>query len=122
MSNPEELGRKATVRQQARSVGVAIFLALLLRAFVVEAFTIPSGSMIPPFEVGDYIFVNKFVYGLRVPFTNVKLGPAYRQPERGEVIVFEHPLEPDKTLIKRVVAVAGDTVSVRDNRLYVNDQ
>ena len=70
---------------------VAVLIALFLRAFVVEAFKIPSGSMIPTLQVGDHIFVNKFIYGVRVPFTNIKFGMDYRKPERGEVIVFIYP-------------------------------
>jgi signal peptidase I len=112
--------RKSTAREYAESIGVAVLIALFLRAFVVEAFKIPSGSMIPTLQVGDHIFVNKFIYGVRVPFTNIKFGMEYRKPRRGEVIVFIYPKEPDKDFIKRIVAVEGDTVEVRDNQVYVN--
>src|SRR4029077_6359438 len=88
--------------------------------FVVEAFKIPSGSMIPTLQVGDHIFVNKFIYGLRVPGTNIKFGMTVRKPRRGEVAVFKFPKDPDKDFIKRIVAVEGDTVEVRDTQLYVN--
>lgn len=111
--------RRSTVAEYARSIGAAVLIALFLRAFVVEAFQIPSGSMIPTMEVGDRIFVNKFIYGLRIPFTNTKLF-TYRKPKRGEVIVFVSPVEPDKDFIKRVVAVEGDTIAVRHNVLFVN--
>lgn len=114
--------RKSTVREYAESIGVAVLIALFLRAFVVEAFKIPSGSMIPTLQVGDHIFVNKFIYGIRIPWTNLKFGTSYRKPRRGEVIVFIYPKEPDKDFIKRIVAVEGDTVEVRDNVLYVNGQ
>ncbi len=114
--------RKSTVREYTESIAVAVLIALFLRAFVVEAFKIPSGSMIPTLQVGDHIFVNKFIYGIRVPWTNIKFGMTYRKPRRGEVIVFIYPKEPDKDFIKRIVAVEGDTVEVRDNQLYVNDQ
>jgi signal peptidase I len=112
--------RKSTVREYTESIGVAVLIALFLRAFVVEAFKIPSGSMIPTLQVGDHIFVNKFIYGVRVPFTKIKFGTGYRKPERGEVIVFIYPKEEDKDFIKRIVAVEGDTIEVRDNFLYVN--
>src|SRR6266542_4679303 len=94
----ENLGfaRKSTAREYVESIGIAVLIALFLRAFVVEAFKIPSGSMIPTLQVGDHIFVNKFIYGVRVPFTNVKFGSDYRKPMRGEVIVFIYPKEPDK--------------------------
>jgi signal peptidase I len=86
-----------------------ILLALTLRMFVLEAFKIPSGAMIPTIQVGDHIFVNKLTY-------------RFSEPRRGEVIVFIYPKERDKDFIKRVVAVGGDTVEMRDNVLYVNDQ
>src|SRR5207248_8259385 len=83
--------RKSTIREYTESIGVAVLIALFLRAFVVEAFKIPSGSMIPTLQVGDHIFVNKFIYGIRVPWTNIKFGMTYRKPRRGEVIVFIYP-------------------------------
>ncbi len=114
--------RKSTTRQYIEAVGTAVLIALFLRAFVVEAFKIPSGSMIPTLQVGDHIFVNKFIYGVRIPFTNFKLGKSVRAPHRGEVIVFIYPKDPDKDFIKRIVAVAGDTVQMRDGLLYVNNE
>jgi signal peptidase I len=112
--------RKSTVREYIESIGIAVLIALFLRAFVVEAFKIPSGSMIPTLQVGDHIFVNKFIYGIRVPFTNIKFGMGYRKPRRGEVIVFIYPKEPDKDFIKRIVGIEGDTVEVHDSEVLVN--
>jgi signal peptidase I len=112
--------RKSTIREYTESIAVAVLIALFLRAFVVEAFKIPSGSMIPTLQVGDHIFVNKFIYGVRLPWTNFKIGEHYREPKRGEVIVFIYPKEPDKDFIKRIVAVSGDHVEVRDDQIYVN--
>jgi signal peptidase I len=111
--------RKSTLREYAESIGIAVFVALFLRAFVVEAFKIPSASMIPTMEIGDHIFVNKFLYGVRIPYTDIKLFD-FRAPRRGEVIVFVYPCDRDKDFIKRIVAVEGDTVEVRCNILYVN--
>jgi signal peptidase I len=111
--------RKSTGREYAESIGIAVMIALFLRAFVVEAFKIPSGSMIPTMEIGDHIFVNKFLYGLRIPFTKTRFFE-WREPKRGEVIVFINPCEPEKDFIKRIVAVEGDTVEVRCDALYVN--
>src|SRR5262245_65857219 len=79
--------RKSTAREYAESIAVAVLIALFLRAFVVEAFKIPSGSMIPTLQVGDHIFVNKFIYGIRIPGTNIKFGEEYRKAGCGEVIV-----------------------------------
>ncbi len=109
---------KSVVREYVESIGIAIVIALLLRAFVVEAFKIPSSSMVHTLEIGDHIFVNKFLYGVRVPFTDTKL-LSFKSPERGDVIVFVNPCD-GRDFIKRIVAVAGDTVEVRCNILYIN--
>src|SRR5450755_2575380 len=100
--------RKSTLREYSESIGIAVAIALLLRAFVVEAFQIPSGSMIPTLEVGDHIFVAKFSYGLVVPFSNKKI-LEFRQPSRGDVIVFKFPQDPSIDYIKRVVGLPGET-------------
>ena len=112
-------GRKSSWREYVESIGVAILIALLLRAFVVEAFKIPSASMIPTMQIGDFIFVNKFLYGVRVPYTRTKLFEV-RKPHRGEVIVFMNPCTPERDFIKRIVATEGDTVEVRCHVVYVN--
>ena len=112
--------RKSSARQYVESLGGVVFVALLFRSLVVQAYQIPSGSMIPTLQVGDHIFVNKLVYGITVPFTDFKIGEHYRTPRRGEIIVFTHPRDASKDLIKRVVGVAGDTVEMRDNVVYVN--
>jgi signal peptidase I len=110
---------KSTTRDYVESIGAAILIALALRACVIEAFKIPSSSMYPTLEIGDHIFVNKFIYGVRIPWTTQKFFQI-RGPERGEVIVFMQPCEPDRDYIKRVVALAGDTVEVRCNVVWVN--
>ncbi len=112
--------RKSSARQYVESLGGVVFVALLFRSLVVQAYQIPSGSMIPTLQVGDHIFVNKLVYGITVPFTDFKIGEHYRTPQRGEIIVFTHPRDASKDLIKRVVGVAGDTIEMRDNVVYVN--
>ena len=94
-------------------------MALLLRAFVVEAFQIPSGSMIPTLEVGDHIFVSKFSYGLSIPFTDTKI-LQYAEPQRGDVIVFKFPQDHSTDYIKRVVGLPGDVVEMRQEELYIN--
>lgn len=113
--------KKGTTREYAESLIVAVVIALFLRAFVLEAFKIPTGSMIPTLLVGDHIFVNKFVYGLRIPFSNQWL-VEWNDPQRGEVIVFRNPREPSQDFIKRVVAVAGDEVRVEGRDVYVNGE
>ncbi|MEZ4402114.1 MAG: signal peptidase I [Kofleriaceae bacterium] len=104
--------------EYAESIGVALAIALLLRGFVVEAFKIPSASMIPTMQIGDFIFVNKVLYGVKVPYTDTKLFDV-RGPRPGEVIVFDQPCK-HEDFIKRVVATAGDTVEVRCNQLFIN--
>jgi signal peptidase I len=110
---------KSTTRDYVESIGAAILIALALRAVVIEAFKIPSSSMYPTLEVNDHIFVNKLLYGFRIPFTTTKF-LELRKPHRGEVIVFIQPCEPDRDYIKRVVATEGETVEVRCNVVYVD--
>lgn len=112
--------KKSAGREYFESIFVAVLIAVVLRSFVVEAFKIPTGSMIPTLQVGDHIFVNKFTYGLRVPFTNWWFAE-WGLPERGDVIVFRYPNDPSKDYIKRVVAIAGDEVRVVGQEVFVNE-
>ncbi|MBF0453561.1 MAG: signal peptidase I [Magnetococcales bacterium] len=101
------------------AIAMAVGIALTVRAFVVEPFKIPSGSMIPTLLVGDYLFVSKSAYGFRLPFTQsrILMGDG---PERGDVAVFEYPRDPSKDYIKRVVGLPGDRIVYRNKRLYIN--
>ena len=111
--------RKPPWLETAESISLAIFVALMLRCFVVEAFKIPSGSMIPSLAIGDQIFVNKFIYGLRVPFTSIRLVD-FAMPKRGDVVVFICPEPPNEDYIKRVVALPGDEIRVRGGVISIN--
>jgi signal peptidase I len=115
-------GRKTAAREYTESIGGAILVALLLRAFVFEPFHIPSSSMVPTLLVGDFIFVNKMSYGLRIPFTDpAKVHKiAEKGPERGDVVVFMVPKSPDIDYVKRVVGLPGDRIDVQDNQIWVN--
>lgn len=103
----------------AKSLCIALGLFLFVRAFLVEAFKIPTGSMERTLLVGDFLLVNKMVYGAEVPFTNRRL-PAMRVPHRGDVMVFRWPEDPSKDFVKRVVGVPGDTLAMQDGALVVN--
>jgi len=102
-----------------RSLLGAFTLFLFIRTFLVEAFRIPTGSMENTLLVGDFLLVNKAVFGPRVPFSDLHL-PAVAEPRRGDVIVFVPPHEPEKNCVKRLVAVPGDTVEMRDKQLFIN--
>src|SRR3970282_408474 len=103
----------------AKSFQVAILVFLFVRAFIVEAFKIPSGSMERTLLVGDFLLVNKLVYGAEVPFTGKRL-PAVRRPAVGDVIVFQWPQDPSKNFVKRLVGLPGDTLAMEDGRLVRN--
>ena len=117
-------GEKAPVKEPllveyARSFFPIILVVLLVRSFIVEPFRIPSGSMMPTLLVGDFILVNKFAYGIRLPVINMKVIDI-GTPQRGDVIVFRYPENPSVDYIKRVVGVPGDHIAYRDKVLYIN--
>jgi signal peptidase I len=112
--------RASTFREYAEIVIVALLLALVIRTFIVQAFKIPSGSMIPTLLIGDHILVNKFLYGIPIPLTGRKI--PLSAPKRGDIIVFKYPDDPSKDYIKRVIGVPGDTVEVRGTDLIINGQ
>lgn len=117
-----QLGRvrqKSVVREYVEAIGFAVLLALCIRTFVVQAFKIPSGSMLPTLKIGDHLLVNKFVYGVRLPFVGTLLLPL-GSPRPGDVVVFKYPQDPKLDYIKRVVAVGGQSVELRDKRLYID--
>jgi signal peptidase I len=115
------LKKKSTFREYAEAAVIAIILALFIRTFVVQAFKIPSGSMEPTLLVGDHILVNKFLYGIKIPFINKTLIPI-SEPERGDVIVFIYPVDRSKDFIKRVIGIPGDEIKIVDRTIYVNGE
>src|SRR5919108_3854095 len=102
-----------------RSLGMAVVLFLIIRTFLLEAFQIPSGSMERTLLSGDFLFVNKAVYGAQIPGTNARL-PGFESPHRRDVIVFAYPKNPELNYVKRVIGVPGDTVEMRDGEVRVN--
>ena len=117
----ESVGREPWWVEYSKSFFPVILLVFVLRSFLVEPFKIPSGSMIPTLLVGDFILVNKFTYGIRLPVANVKVLDV-NSPARGEVMVFRYPENPALDYIKRVVGLPGDTVTYRDKQLFINGQ
>ena len=111
--------KKSALRENIEAILVAIVLALFIRTFVIQAFKIPSGSMKETLLIGDHILVNKFIYGVKVPFLQTTIVPI-TNPKHGDIVVFKFPEDPKKDFIKRVIAVAGDVVEVRDKQVYVN--
>jgi len=112
--------RKSLVREYAEVLIISLVLAFFTRALVVQAFRIPTGSMEQTLLVGDYLLVNKFLYGAKVPFLDLRL-PAIRGPRRGDIIVFQSPTQ-RKDFIKRCVAIEGEVVELRDNVVYINGE
>jgi signal peptidase I len=111
--------RKSEVREYLESILIAVIVALGLRALVIEAFKIPSGSMIPTLQVGDHIFVNKFIYGPAIPFTHSRLW-THMPPDRGDVIVHAFPENTEQDFIKRVIALPGDTLEAKNGHPWLN--
>ncbi len=111
--------KKGLFREYGEALLTALLVAFVVRSFVFEAFRIPSGSMIPTLMVGDHIFVNKFIYGLRIPFTKIHF-VNFRTPQRGEAIVFIYPIDESKDFIKRVVGLPGDTILIKGDDVSVN--
>jgi signal peptidase I len=112
--------KKKFVKEYLEPIVIAILIALFIRTFVVQAFKIPSSSMEPTLLVGDYILVNKFIYGFRIPYTNMKFFQ-FEKPQRGDVCVFIFPLDPSKDFIKRVIGTEGEKVQIIDGNIYINN-
>ncbi len=122
--------QKSAVREYGEAFGIALILALIIRTFFIQAYKIPSGSMEPTLLIGDHILVNKLIYGLRLPdsFFGITIpGIPWGQYvfplesiHRGDVVVFVFPPDPTKDFIKRVIGVAGDTVQVKDGKVFLN--
>ena len=114
-----EKKNKSSLRENTEAIIIAIIIAMFIRTFIIQAFKIPSGSMLETLQIGDQILVNKFVYGVKIPFTGKTLIPV-KDPEKGEIVVFKYPEDPTKDFIKRVVATEGDTLEIKNKQLYVN--
>jgi signal peptidase I len=116
----DSLKRKSFVREYTEAIVVAIILALLIRAFVVQAFKIPSGSMEPTLLIGDHILVNKFIYGIRLPIVNKEIIPV-KSPKLFDIVVFQYPNDRSKDFIKRVIGLPLQKVQIINKKIYIND-
>ena len=119
MANDGTARRTSKSLEWLKSGAIAIVIFLVLRTFLIEAFRIPSGSMENTLLIGDFLFVNKALYGAEIPFTGVHL-PALREPRRNDLVIFKSVEEPRLTVVKRVVGMPGDTLAMEDNLLMVN--
>lgn len=113
--------RKSTIREYIEAILIALLLALFIRTFVVQAFKIPSGSMLNTLLIGDHILVNKFIYGIKDPFSGNTWIPV-KKPGRGDVVVFKYPLNPSQDYIKRVIGTEGDQIEIKNKKVYVNGE
>ena len=121
MSENQNKKQKGAFREYAEALAIALLLAFVIRSFVVQAFKIPSGSMLPTLKVGDHLLVNKFLYGLRLPFTDIYVTD-FSDPEFQDIIVFRFPENESKDFIKRVIGTPGDTIRIKDNKVYRNGE
>ncbi len=117
-----EKKQKSSLRENIEAVIIAVIIAMFIRTFIIQAFKIPSGSMLETLQIGDHILVNKFIYGIKIPFTDGKVLVPIKDPKKGDIVVFEYPEDPSKDFIKRVIATGGDTLQIINKKLYVNDK
>ena len=115
------MGKKKFIKEYIEPIVIAVLIALFIRAFIVQAFKIPSSSMEPTLLVGDYLLVNKFIYGVRIPYSDIKFFE-YKKPKRGDIIVFVFPKDRKKDFIKRVIGTEGEKLTILHNKIYIDDK
>ncbi len=113
--------KKSVFREYVEAIVIAILLAIIIRTFIVQAFKIPSGSMLPTLQIGDHLLVNKFIYGVRIPFSGNLLIP-WKLPDHGDVVVFRFPKDRSIDYIKRVVGIPGDIVKIKNKTVFINNK
>lgn len=121
MTKEKQLKLKAIIHEWAESIVVALVLAIIIRTFLIQAFVIPTGSMRLTLLEKDRILVNKLRYGPKIPFSKWRL-PGFGKPRRGDVVVFIYPEDPKRDFIKRLIAVGGETLEIREGKIYINDE
>lgn len=110
---------KSKVREYVEAIVIAVVIAFFIRTFVIQAFKIPSGSMKPTLQIGDHILVTKFIYGVKIPIIRNTL-VSISEPKRGDIVVFIYPEDRSKDFVKRVIGIAGDTIEIKDKKIYLN--
>ena len=121
MTEQISLKKKSVIKENIEAVIIAVLLALIIRTFIVQAFKIPSGSMLPTLQIGDHILVSKFIFGVKMPFTGATILPI-TTPKADDIVVFQYPKNPELDYIKRVIGVAGDIVEIREKKLFINNK
>lgn len=117
----KDAASKSKVQEYIEAIIIAILIAVVIRTFVVQAYKIPSRSMVPTLLVGDHLLVNKFIYGVKIPVIRRPLIPV-TDPKRGDIIVFIYPKDRTKDYIKRVIGVAGDKIEIKNKNIFINDR
>lgn len=113
--------KKSTLREYIEAFAIAILLAIVIRTFIIQAFKIPSGSMLPTLQVGDHLLVSKFIYGIKIPLRGTTLIPI-KAPKRNDVIVFKYPQDRSVDYIKRVIGLPGEKLKIINKQVYINDR
>jgi signal peptidase I len=111
--------RKSKIQEYIEAIIIAILIALVVRTFVIQAFKIPSRSMVPTLLVGDHLLVNKFIYGVKIPFLRKTIIPI-SDPQRSDIVVFIYPADRSKDFIKRVIGVSGDIIQIKNKKIFIN--
>jgi len=118
---PTEKKAKSKVYEYIEAIIIAILIAVFIRTFVIQAFKIPSRSMVPTLLVGDHLLVNKFIYGVKIPYFRKTIIP-FTDPQRGDIIVFIYPNDRSKDFIKRVIGLSGETIEIKNKKIFINGQ
>jgi signal peptidase I len=113
--------KKSKVQEYIEAIIIAILIAVFIRTFVIQAFKIPSRSMVPTMLVGDHLLVNKFIYGVKIPYFRKTIIPI-TDPQRGDIVVFIYPNDRSKDFIKRVIGVSGDRIEIKNKKILINDK
>lgn len=110
---------QSTLKEYVEALIFALILAFFVRSFVIQAFKIPSGSMLETLQIGDHLLVNKFIYGIKIPFTDITVIPV-SEPKFQDIIVFEFPEDPSKDFIKRLIGLPGDRIAILNKQIFRN--